>query len=96
MKSPLFYRTLWLCDKLKWSNSMHPISFGLLTCRNPGTSPTAVPSDRIQMISGDGFPRAVHSMTEPVVLEKSTLLGGSLMNIGPTVVSSHQPGNKKS
>lgn len=42
-------------------------------------------------MSGVGFPRAVHSMTAPVVLEKSTLFGGSLMNMGPTEVSSPSP-----
>lgn len=60
------------------------------TCRNPGTSPTAVPSARIQMISGLGLPLAVHSTIAPVVFEKSTRFSGSLINIGPIVVSSSQ------
>lgn len=60
----------------------------ILTCRKPGTSPTAVPSARIQIISGLGLPLAVHSTMAPVVFEKSTLFSGSLMNIGPIVVSS--------
>jgi hypothetical protein len=40
------------------------------------------------MISGTGLPRAAHSTTAPVVLEKSTLLGGSLIKTGPAVSSS--------
>lgn len=60
-----------------------------ITCRSPGTSPTAVPSDRTQMISGVGDPRAAHSTVAPVVLLKSTRLAGSFMNIGPIVSSSH-------
>lgn len=58
------------------------------TCRSPGTSPTAVPSDRTQMTSGGGDPRAAHSTTAPVVLLKSTRFGGSFINIGPMVSSS--------
>lgn len=59
------------------------------TCRNPGTSPTAVPSARTQNTSGVGDPRAAHSTVAPVVLLKSTRLRGSFMNIGPMVSSSH-------
>jgi hypothetical protein len=40
------------------------------------------------MISGTGLPRAEHSTTAPVVLEKSTLFGGSRMYTGPAVSSS--------
>ncbi len=58
------------------------------TCLRPGTSPTAVPSDRSQIISGAGFPLTVHSNVAPVLFEKSILLGGSLMKVGPTVSSS--------
>lgn len=49
------------------------------------------------MTSGTGDPRAAHSTTAPVVLLKSTRFGGSFMNIGPMVSSSHDtdPGNKK-
>lgn len=58
------------------------------TCRNPGTSPTAVPSARIQIMSGCGFPLAWHSITAPVPFEKSTRFGGSLTKMGPMVSSS--------
>lgn len=49
------------------------------------------------MTSGTGEPRAAHSTTAPVVLLKSTRFGGSFMNIGPMVSSSHDtdPGNKQ-
>lgn len=60
-----------------------------LTCRKPGTSPTAVPSARTQKTSGVGDPRAAHSTVAPVVLLKSTRFEGSFMNIGPIVSSSH-------
>jgi hypothetical protein len=53
------------------------------TCLSPGTSPTAVPSLRIQIISGAGLPFALHSTTAPVELEKSILFNGSLEKIGP-------------
>lgn len=58
------------------------------TCLNPGTSPTAVPSERTQMISGCGFPLAWHSTTAPVPFEKSIRFGGSLTNTGPIDASS--------
>lgn len=64
---------------------------GHITCRNPGTSPTAVPSERTQIISGVGFPLAEHSTVAPVVFEKSILFGGSLINTGPIVSSSALP-----
>ena len=60
------------------------------TCLSPGTSPTALPSARTQMISGWGFPLAWHSTTAPVPLEKSTRFGGSLTNTGPIDSSSAQ------
>lgn len=56
---------------------------GRNTCRNPGTSPTAVPSLRTQIISGGGDPFALHSTTAPVELEKSIRFSGSLVNTGP-------------
>lgn len=58
------------------------------TCLSPGTSPTAVPSARTQMISGVGCPLAWHSTTAPVPFEKSTRFGGSLTNTGPIDSSS--------
>lgn len=64
--------------------------FVLSTCLSPGTSPTALPSARTQMISGWGFPLAWHSTTAPVPFEKSTRFGGSLTNTGPIDSSSAQ------
>lgn len=60
------------------------------TCLSPGTSPTALPSARTQMISGCGFPLAWHSTTAPVPFEKSIRFGGSLTNTGPIDSSSAQ------
>lgn len=57
----------------------------ILTCLNPGTSPTAVPSLRTQIISGGGLPLARHSTTDPVEFEKSIRLSGSLINTGPFI-----------
>lgn len=47
------------------------------------------------MISGGGLPRAEHSTTAPVVLEKSTRFKGSLRKMGPAVSSAAWAGPKR-
>ena len=54
-----------------------------LTCLNPGTSLMMVPSVLTQVIFGSGVPRLWQMISAPVVLEKSTWLGGSWTKTGP-------------
>ena len=56
-----------------------------LTCLSPGTSLTISPLPLTQTMCGIGVPRAWHTISVPVVLEKSTWLGGSWINTGPDV-----------
>ena len=58
-----------------------------LTCLSPGTSLTIVPSALTQVICGMGVPLDWQMTSVPVVLLKSTWLGGSWMNTGPEVMS---------
>ena len=56
-----------------------------LTCLSPGTSLTISPLPLTQTMCGIGVPRAWHTISVPVVLEKSTWFGGSWINTGPDV-----------
>ena len=62
---------------------VHVCTIECNTCLNPGTSFMMVPSVLTQVIFGSGVPRLWQMISAPVVLEKSTWLGGSWTKTGP-------------